>query len=57
VVEEKQWPCFQEQPPPTTKDKLKRLLWKVYGILFYIVLAMAAYGVLRNFLHGASIVD
>lgn len=45
------------EPPPTIKDKLKRLLWSVYGILFYILLAMTAYGVLRNFMHGASIVD
>lgn len=51
------WPCTLEQPPPTIKDKLKSLLWKVYGILFYIFLAMLAYAVLRNFVHGASVVD
>lgn len=45
------------EPPPTFKDKLKRLLWSVYGILFYILLAMTAYGVLRNFMHGVSILD
>lgn len=51
------WACTHEQPPPTIKEKLKSLLWKVYGVLFYILLAMTAYGVLRNFMHGASVLD
>jgi len=51
------WPCTLEQPPPTNKDKLKSLLWKLYGILFSIFLAMVAYGVLLNFMRGESIFD
>ena len=53
---EEHWQRKQD-PLPTVKDKLISLLVKVCGVILTLFLMLVALAVVRNALHGVSILD
>jgi len=45
----------EQDPPPTVKDKLIRLLVNVSGVVLTLFLILVALAVVRNAVHGVSV--